>query len=332
MDKLKATPERFWALAQANILSQAGFKRAMQVADLIPTPAAWITFLNRIFLALGTAFVLAGIVFFFAFNWSDLSSAMKFSVIQAGIIIAITLVFFWRVNTLNGQAALIIAAILVGVLFAVIGQVYQTGADSYQLFLVWGLLITGWVVLSGLNFFWLLWMILLDLAIIFYFSQVHGAVESPTFILLLIFNSLVVIACELRLEDIRWVNRLMTLIPILTGTAYFVYFSFFLADGDFVEDNVAVLAAPLYPALLGGLYYFYYRIKPDLMVITLLALSFIVASIALILSLSVPILEDEEGVICIGILVGAVVLAEAVAAFQWLSGLDREMSQHEING
>jgi uncharacterized membrane protein len=44
----------------------------------------------------------------------------------------------------------------VGVLQAVFGQIYETGADSYVLFLIWALLIIGWVAIGGYAPLWLL--------------------------------------------------------------------------------------------------------------------------------------------------------------------------------
>ena len=43
---------------------------------------------------------------------------------------------------------LIAASVLVGVLLAVIGQVYHTGADAYSLFAAWTLLILPWTLAS----------------------------------------------------------------------------------------------------------------------------------------------------------------------------------------
>ncbi len=55
-----------------------------------------------------------------------------------------------------GKAALLLATLLLGVFLALFGQTYQTGADPWQLFANWALLILPWEVapvgegLSGL--------------------------------------------------------------------------------------------------------------------------------------------------------------------------------------
>ena len=47
-----------------------------------------------------------------------------------------------------GQVLLIAGSVLTGVLLAVIGQAYQTGADVFELFVAWAVLILPWVFVS----------------------------------------------------------------------------------------------------------------------------------------------------------------------------------------
>ena len=77
----------------------------------------------------------AGITAFFAWNWADLGYMVKFALIQSGV--AGTALLAWRlgIDSIGGSASLFSSAFLVGVLFAVFGQVYQTGADPYGLFI-----------------------------------------------------------------------------------------------------------------------------------------------------------------------------------------------------
>ena len=58
-----------------------------------------------------------------------------------------------------GQALLIGASVLTGVLLAVIGQVFQTGADAFELFLVWTVLILPWTLASRSAAHWLVWLV-----------------------------------------------------------------------------------------------------------------------------------------------------------------------------
>ena len=49
-------------------------------------------------------------------------------------------------NRPAGKAALLAAALLTGGLLALIGQTYQTGADTFELFATWAALILPWVL------------------------------------------------------------------------------------------------------------------------------------------------------------------------------------------
>ena len=49
-------------------------------------------------------------------------------------------------DAVAGRISLFATAFLSGILLAVFGQVYQTGADPYGLFLAWALLILPWAV------------------------------------------------------------------------------------------------------------------------------------------------------------------------------------------
>jgi hypothetical protein len=62
--------------------------------------------------------------------------------------------------------------VLLGALFAVIGQVYQTGADAWELFAAWALLILPWVAVSRSAAHWMVWLTVTGLAIWLYGADV----------------------------------------------------------------------------------------------------------------------------------------------------------------
>lgn len=95
-------------------------------------------------LFLGLALTLSGVVCFFVWNWDALPGLAKLAIVQAGIVGCCVVACQKKIATLPGKAAITGAAVLVGVFLAVFGQVYQTGADAYQLFVGWALLILPW--------------------------------------------------------------------------------------------------------------------------------------------------------------------------------------------
>lgn len=120
---------------------------------------------------LGGAHFLAGVVFFFAYNWEDLSAFNKFAILQFGILVAFAGALWFRLEHPAGQALLIVASVFTGVLLAVIGQVYQTGADAWELFAAWTVLILPWSLAARSNAHWLLWIIVCLVAVSLYGEQ-----------------------------------------------------------------------------------------------------------------------------------------------------------------
>lgn len=134
--------------------------------------AYWQLWALRALLVLGASHLLAGIVFFFAYNWDDLGPFAKFGLLQAGLVIAVVVAVRLKIESPAGQALLIAASVLTGVLFAVIGQVYQTGADAYELFTAWSMLILPWVIASRSSVHWFLWTVICLTAFSLYGGQV----------------------------------------------------------------------------------------------------------------------------------------------------------------
>ncbi|WP_225869875.1 DUF2157 domain-containing protein [Glaciimonas sp. PCH181] len=157
---------------QEKQLSPSAAERALQLSGDLPTSADWKRFLTTVFLFSGALFLVAGVIFFFAFNWQALPRIAKFSLLQGVLIIAALLARHFTLDTLKGQVALLAAMLLCGALLAYFGQTYQTGADPYQLFVTWSILIFPWVLVSRLNTAWCLWLGLLNLGLLLYLERV----------------------------------------------------------------------------------------------------------------------------------------------------------------
>lgn len=67
---------------------------------------------------------------------------------------------------------------MVGLSLAVIGQVYQTGADSYLLFLIWTLLLLPWLYRPNIGIFALI-CITSQLTLFLFFKQTFWAEKFP---------------------------------------------------------------------------------------------------------------------------------------------------------
>jgi len=146
--------------------------RYFVAASAVRDGPAWAQWGLRALLAIGAGHLLAGIITFFAYNWADMSAFAKFATVEGGVVIALAGAWFAGIERPVGQALLIAASILVGALLAVIGQVYNTDADAYTLFVAWTVLILPWVLASRSAAHWAVWLVVLYLALSLYGEQV----------------------------------------------------------------------------------------------------------------------------------------------------------------
>lgn len=132
----------------------------------------WNRFLSIFLLAVGIGFTVSGIIFFFAYNWNDLPKFAKLGIVEVLLVASVLLAVFTRWNRLVKQILLTGATFLTGTLFAVFGQIYQTGADSYDLFLGWTLFTILWAVAIRFAPLWLTFIGLLCTTIWLYNIQI----------------------------------------------------------------------------------------------------------------------------------------------------------------
>ncbi|WP_454736722.1 DUF2157 domain-containing protein [Cupriavidus necator] len=139
-----------------------------------PVAADWRRWLDQALMALGTALLCAGVIVFFAFNWQDLHKFSKFALLAAAISLLAGFAWLRPGGDKAGRAALGGAQVLAGVLLAVIGQTYQTGADAWQLFALWALLAVPWALAARAAPHWWLVIVVGNLALLRYFSIRFG--------------------------------------------------------------------------------------------------------------------------------------------------------------
>lgn len=123
-------------------------------------------------MTLGVGFTVAGIIFFFAYNWAELHKSVKIGIVEMLLVGTTGMVFFPKLSRSIRNIILTGAAFLVGVLFAVYGQIYQTGANAYDFFLGWTLFVTIWVFVSNYAPLWLVYLLLINTTVILYAEQV----------------------------------------------------------------------------------------------------------------------------------------------------------------
>ena len=182
----KIDREDIQIIARHSNLSEQSIHQLLK-SNIYSNNKSWYSFLKLFFISLGVVFTTAGIIFFFAYNWVDLNKFVKIGLIQ-GLIIAIAAVVLFSKLSLDIKNILFTAvSILVGVLFAVFGQIYQTGANAYDFFLGWTMAIAMWVVISNYPPLWVVFIVLINTTVLLYAEQVARD-WSGVFICTLLFS------------------------------------------------------------------------------------------------------------------------------------------------
>ena len=158
-------------ISRHSALTEKGIARILK-ENVYNNKEAWQKFFRLLFISLGAGFTVSGIVFFFAYNWADLHKFAKIGLIEALIIVTTIPVLLPKININIRKIILTGASALTGVLFAVFGQVYQTGANACDFFLAWTIFVTLWVAVSNFAPMWLLYIVLINTTFILYSQQV----------------------------------------------------------------------------------------------------------------------------------------------------------------
>ncbi|MFC1587517.1 DUF2157 domain-containing protein [Planctomycetota bacterium] len=290
----------------------------------------WWRWINRLLLFAGAALVLAGVVYFFAYNWAEIGWFSKFALIEAGIVVCIAGAWSCGLHKITGQVFLTAAAVMVGVLLAVYAQVYQTGTDEYELFFGWWLLIAGWVVIGKFGALWIIWLALLNIAIIMYWQQggdfALGLDEASMFVVLGLLNSLFLAGREFGahrgmawLKE-RWLQGLL-LLSVLT---YFIIPTIM----GIVEIRHASLgnyvSFPLFVLVIYGCYKYFRHYSPDMQSLTLTALYFCTALLTLIGRVLFELGDDEWIFLLFTLIIVGVISAVSYWLMQVAEGMKGE--------
>ncbi len=304
---------------QQGLLRLEALPSALKSTGLLPNQHDWLQFLDRILLGLGTLLLISGMVFFVAANWNALGHFGHFALTEALLLLSILLAWHLGIESLAGQSAAIASALLVGVLLALIGQTYQTGADSWELFVPWTLLILPWVLIVRNSILWLIWLTLLNLSIITYVDIYHSPLRTlfgsdESLWLLFIVNTLATALWQLLAHSAhhQWGLRLLA-----TASGLFITI---LALSAVLDNKPAPWAVPVWLLWLTGIYWMYRRQTQDLYILTGAVLSLIT-----ILSAAIGrnlLMDFNAGTL---FLMSLVVLGLSAAGGWWLRQILKEI-------
>ena len=192
----------------------------MQIRDYYP-------FKNTLFIEhlhiFSYVFMALSILYLIAANWLMLPDSIQLIIppvillMTAWVSIKKTLSEGVR-QTLHG-----ICGLMVGLSLAVIGQVYQTGADSYLLFLIWTLLLLPWLYRPNIGIFALI-CITSQLTLFLFFKQTFWAEKFP-YLYIFALNLLSLVQfwiCQKKYTALRFIFIAWFAVISITGMIQFL--------------------------------------------------------------------------------------------------------------
>jgi uncharacterized membrane protein len=310
----------------AGRLREEDVRQALTVARVTPDAAEWRGFARMALLWVGVLLVAAGVIFFFASNWQAMGRMTKFGLAQGLVVLAIGACLYVGLDRAAGKAALQAGSLLTGALLALLGQTYQTGADTFELFGYWALLILPWVAVGRFGPLWLFWMLLVNTAVVMYFQAGRWGILGPLFgaqgVLwsLLALNAAAVVAWEWAIAvGVGWLERWGARILAVAAGGVATYVGVMAV----VESReIWVGAFPVYVGWAGAMFWYYRRRVLDVFMLSGLVLSGIVVMSAF-LGKHLLRSSDLEGLLVMGL---AVIGLSAAGAW-WIREVAREAGQ-----
>lgn len=325
-------------LAREGLIEPAELEEARKLTGQTPDTKSWRWFIDTALLSLGTLFVISGILFFFAWNWNEISRLSKFGIIGMGILLTAGFAIFNGLDKLPSKISLTASSSLIGVLFAVMGQAYQSSADAWTLFFLWGIFAAGWVIIGRFQPLWLGWFALLNLTLYLWLDQTGGFITYASdyqftlnISLITLLNCVLLAIWEAVAPTFewmhgRWLPRTLTF-PILSA-ATIATITAITDDHDLSREKLIVMTITVLIYLLIvaiGIFYYGYQ-KQDLFMVTGILFSGIIVTTTKLGQL----LFDWSNSEFVALLLGIIVLGLSWLAFQFLRRLQKQQAVLEI--
>ena len=288
---------------------------------------SWQRYLNLLFLLLTVGFLTSGVVTLIAANLDYFSDLAKIYGLQTLLVVTVILGIYCFIRESRRQATeklkwktysiFFVVSVLIGGLFALVGQTYQTGADVWQLFAVWTLCQLPFLLLFPNVASALLFAATANVA--FYLFNEQNSHNSMCYAVLI--NAGLLVISELfskTFHDQHW-RILPKVFLVLTFVSLFgliviydVYF-YAYAWGELGRSSLSSLLIAI-PALIALYVYHKYRFDFINLIISVIALLGAYCFLASLLIRGV-----EEGVV-----LGLIGFIFTVMAIKWLVKLYKQ--------
>lgn len=323
---MASTRRELISLIEQGVIPTEQVAHAVQASGLHPSNRAWAVFIDRLLLWLGGLALAFAVLFFVAYNWAEMGHWLRFGVVQAAMVLAVGIAIWPKASPMVQRLALTSATLLVGVLLALFGQVYQTGADPWQLFFSWAALTLPWVWVARFELLWVLWLGLLNLTVGLYFRTwggPFGVLSSSDAALWGLFwlNTLALATWEWGARYRNWARQwAVRLLAVGSGVPMTLLTMTLIADVGLVWSPVLAVYS-LWLAVLYGVYRYWW---PDVFMLAGGCVSVIAVTTLLLARLLLWEGDWQEGSL---MLMAIAVLAMGTGAVVWLKRLHQEASQ-----
>lgn len=310
-------------LIEQGSIPRENIQDALKSAKVLPSEKDWRVFIDHLFLWLGCLSLGVAAIFFIAYNLADIGRFAKFGFMEALIAIAIIGYCKFENSHLIGKISLLLATLFMGALMALYGQTYQTGADPWQLFFNWSLLILPWVIISRFTALWILWITLINLSIILYYQTFRGVIglmfhsEEALLWIVFFFNTCALFTWEILSKPKGWLSERWGVRLLAVGSGIPITW---LCLHAIFDDTTSAVAGFLWLLWGGGLYFVYRKFKPDLFMLAGGCLSGIVVAIVFLSK----ILLFETGVGGF-LFLAMLVIGLGAGAATWLRNIQKEL-------
>lgn len=308
-------------------LEQQQLEQVIKDITAEPSVEHWLVFIKRLFVSCAAIALASSQIFFFAYNWQEIGVLGKFALCQGAMVMALLLYLRRPENDSISQGVLLILCMLTGALLALVGQVYQTGADPWQLFALWALFILPWVISINVSSLWIFWMVLLNIALYLFSDSLNQGSGRPFFTTLFILSCAnLVLLVLFEVCALTKFSRLNQLGHCMAAKRLLIFVVMLLALEPVIEQlfstTLGYYAIAYYVVVSVGSLMFYRYKRLDIFALA----TVLFGLIGLIVALEIKMFTDEFDANILLLISFTIVGLSSWATF-WLKGLIKPFEQ-----
>lgn len=204
--------------------------------------------IKKFFLFFSVIFLIAGVTSFTAYNWATMSNFEKLAVPSVLVIVGLV-AYLLLEKEIYQNLTIFFSSFMIGTLFAVYGQVYQTGADVWILFRNWAIFLIIPMIATGYYSVMTLFSIVVAISTSFYLD-LYLSGPIVLFLASLIFGIILMVYPLLQKRFNFKFNN------IFYNTITGIFYIAFIASGFFaiVDGDYSLISIMLYILFVGGVY------------------------------------------------------------------------------